>query len=150
MASSRENGLSKPHASMLHAFCACNYIRLPLSRQHKTSVFASRFTPLRHFQYKIGYNAFALDCFKVDIKKGTFLKNIPFSKQKFSAAPYKVQYICLLMMEQADSVETHYHSIFICCFDYLIVTNRSAWLCNNCYTRFSCTFDVVSEREECI
>ena len=65
MASSRENVLSKPHASMLHAFCACNYIRLPLSRQHKTSVFASRFTPLHHFQYKIGYNAFALihkDC----------------------------------------------------------------------------------------
>ena len=27
MASSRENVLSKPHASMLHAFCACNYIR---------------------------------------------------------------------------------------------------------------------------
>ena len=49
MAYSRENVLSKPHASMLHAFCACNYIRLPLSRQHKTSVFASRFTPLRHF-----------------------------------------------------------------------------------------------------
>ena len=65
MASSRENVLSKPHAGMLHAFCACNYIRLPLSRQHKTSVFASRFTPLRHFQYKIGYNAFALS--------GTFL-----------------------------------------------------------------------------
>ena len=60
MASSRENVLSKPHASMLHGFCACNYIRLPLSRQHKTSVFASRFTPFRHFHYKIGYNAFAL------------------------------------------------------------------------------------------
>ncbi len=102
------------------------------------------------FQYKISYNAFALDCFKVDIKKGTFLKNMPFSKQKFTTAPYKVQYFCLLVMEQADSVETHYHSIFICCFDYLIVTNRSAWLCNNCYTRFSCAFDVVSEREECI
>ena len=27
MASSRENGLSKSHASMLHAFYACNYIR---------------------------------------------------------------------------------------------------------------------------
>ena len=60
MASSRKNVLSKPHAGMLHGFCACNYIRLPLSRQHKTSVFASRFTPLRHFQYKTGYNAFAL------------------------------------------------------------------------------------------
>ena len=68
MASSRENVLSKSHASMLHAFCACNYIRLPLSRQHKTSVFASRFTPLRHFQYKIGYNAFALQHFNL-VKK---------------------------------------------------------------------------------
>ena len=60
MASGRENGLSETHASMLHAFCACNYIRLPLPRQHKTSVSVTRFTPSRHFQYKIGYNAFAL------------------------------------------------------------------------------------------
>ena len=45
-APSRDNGLSKTHASMLHAFCACNYIRLPLTRQHKTSVFVSRFTPM--------------------------------------------------------------------------------------------------------
>ena len=59
MASSRENGLSESHASMLHAFCACNYIRLPPTRQHKTSVSVSRFSPLRHFQYKTGYNAFA-------------------------------------------------------------------------------------------
>ena len=57
MASSRENVLSETHASMLHAFCACNYIRLPLTRQHKTSVSVSRFAPLRHFQYKINYNA---------------------------------------------------------------------------------------------
>ena len=60
MASSRENGLSEAHASMLHAFCACNYIRLPLTRQHKTSVSVSRFAPLRHFKYKINYNAEAL------------------------------------------------------------------------------------------
>ena len=60
MASSRENVLSETHASMLHAFCACNYIRLPLTRQHKTSVSVSRFAPLRHFQYNIVYNAFAL------------------------------------------------------------------------------------------
>jgi len=43
-APSRDNGLSKPQASLLHAFCARNYIRLPLTRQHKTSVFVSRFT----------------------------------------------------------------------------------------------------------
>ena len=48
-APSRDNGLSKPQASLLHAFCACNYIRLPLTRQHKTSVFVSRFTPSRRF-----------------------------------------------------------------------------------------------------
>ena len=60
MASSRENGLSEAHASMLHAFCACNYIRLPPTRQHKTRVSVSRFAPLRHFQYKINYNAEAL------------------------------------------------------------------------------------------
>ena len=48
-APSRENGLSKPQASLLHAFCACNFIRLPLTRQHKTSVFVSRFTLSRRF-----------------------------------------------------------------------------------------------------
>ena len=48
-ASSRGNGLSKPQASLLHVVCACNYIRLPLTRQHKPSVFVSRFTPSRRF-----------------------------------------------------------------------------------------------------
>ena len=52
IAPSRENGLSKPQASLLHAFCACNYIDLPLARQHKTSVFVSRFAPSRYFYYK--------------------------------------------------------------------------------------------------
>ena len=61
MAPSRENSLSEPHASMLHAFCACNYIHLPLARQPKTSVSVSRFAPLRHFQYKLDYNAEALE-----------------------------------------------------------------------------------------
>ena len=48
-APSRVNGLSKPQASLLHVVCACNYIRLPLTRQHKPSVFVSRFTPSRRF-----------------------------------------------------------------------------------------------------
>jgi len=64
MAFCRENGLSETHASMLHAFCACNYIRLPLTRQHKTSVSVSRFAPLRHFQYKINCNAAPLFALK--------------------------------------------------------------------------------------
>ena len=36
-------------ARLLHAVCACNYIHLPLTRQHKLSVFVSRFTPSRRF-----------------------------------------------------------------------------------------------------
>ena len=48
-APSRENGLSKPQARLLHAVCACNYIRLPLTRQHKPSVFVSRFAPCAVF-----------------------------------------------------------------------------------------------------
>ena len=60
IAPSRENGLSKPQASLLHAFCACNYIHLPLARQHKTSVFVSRFAPSRYFYSKNKYNAFDL------------------------------------------------------------------------------------------
>ena len=51
-ASSRGNGLAKPQARLLHAVCACNYIHLPLTRQHKLSAFVSRFTPsLRFLKY---------------------------------------------------------------------------------------------------
>ena len=49
MASSRENGLAKSQARLLYAVCACNYIHLPLARQHKPSIFVSRFAPFRHF-----------------------------------------------------------------------------------------------------
>ena len=49
MASSRENGLAKAQARLLYAVCACNYIHLPLARQHKPSIFVSRFVPSRHF-----------------------------------------------------------------------------------------------------
>ena len=48
-ASSRGIGLAKPQACLLHAVCACNYIHLPLTRQHKLSAFVSRFTPSRRF-----------------------------------------------------------------------------------------------------
>ena len=64
MAPSHENGLSGPQARLLHAFCACNYIHLPLSRQRKKSVPVSRFIPSRHFQYKTDYNAFVLTSHK--------------------------------------------------------------------------------------
>ena len=57
MATSRENDLAKPQARLLYAVCACNYIRLPLTRQHKPSIFVSRFAPSRHFFHTINYQA---------------------------------------------------------------------------------------------
>ena len=64
MASSHENGLSKSQARLLYAVCACNYVRLPLARQHKPSIFVSRFVPSRHFFTLISpWNAFVLFLF---------------------------------------------------------------------------------------
>ena len=61
MASSRENGLAKPQTRLLYAVCACNYLLLPLARQHKPSIFVSRFAPSRHFfTIKSIRNAFVL------------------------------------------------------------------------------------------
>ena len=58
MATSRENGLSKAQARLLYAVCACNYLRLPLARQHKPSIFVIRFAPSRHFfSHTINYQA---------------------------------------------------------------------------------------------
>ena len=51
MATSHENGLAKSQTRLLYAVCACNYLRLPLARQHKPSIFVSRFAPSRHFFY---------------------------------------------------------------------------------------------------
>ena len=64
MASSHENGLSKAQARLLYAVCACNYRRLPLARQHKPSIFVSRFAPSRHFFTLITpWNSFVLFLF---------------------------------------------------------------------------------------
>ena len=49
LAPSHENDFSKPRTRPLGADCACNYVRLPLSRQHNQSLFESRFAPSRHF-----------------------------------------------------------------------------------------------------
>ncbi len=51
MATGRENGLSKTQASLLDAVRACNYLHLPLTRQHKRSLFVSRFRSLSPFFY---------------------------------------------------------------------------------------------------
>ena len=51
------NGLSKAQACLLYAVCACNYIHLPLARQHKPSIFVSRFAPSRHFLHAVSYRA---------------------------------------------------------------------------------------------
>ena len=55
MAPGRENGLAKAQTRLLHVVCARNYICLPLTRQHKRSVFVSRFAPSRHFFLQCNY-----------------------------------------------------------------------------------------------
>ena len=45
----RNNASSKPQARLLQTVCACNYLHLPLTRQHKLIVFVSRFTTSRLF-----------------------------------------------------------------------------------------------------
>ena len=54
----------------------------------------------------------------------------------------------LLVVEEADSVETHYHVITICCFDNQVISNGTAWLSNNGYTGFFGAVYVVAEWEE--
>ena len=72
MAPCRKNDLSGPQASLLHAFCACNYIHLPLPRQHKTNVPVSRFTPSRHFSCKC--NIMRRPCSVVGVLLSTFVR----------------------------------------------------------------------------
>ena len=75
MATGRENGLSKTQTSLLDAVCVCNYLRLPLARQHKQSLFVSRFLSLppfsvfifHFFHYNRDMNT--IDKFLSDIQK---------------------------------------------------------------------------------
>ena len=60
-------------ANLLHACCACNYIHLPLTRQHKTSVFVSRFTPSRLFlQYPTSSSLGIRRIYSLGWKKSSF------------------------------------------------------------------------------
>ena len=54
------------------------------------------------------------------------------------------------MMEQSDSRKRHRHSIFITGFNYRIVSHGTAWLSNKLHTALMCSFNIVTEREECI
>ncbi len=56
---SRAKCLSKPQARLLHAVYACNYLRMPLARQHKQSVFESIFTPSRRTNAPV-YSAYSV------------------------------------------------------------------------------------------
>ena len=51
-------------------------------------------------------------------------------------------------MEQTDAGECHRHSVLIADFDHVVVTDRSARLCDIFYAALVGTLDIVAEREE--
>lgn len=55
-----------------------------------------------------------------------------------------------LMMEQTDSRKCHYNAIFIANLDYIVITNRSARLCDVLNAALVRTLNVVAKWEECI
>ena len=54
------------------------------------------------------------------------------------------------MMEQANACECHCHIVLVACTDNMIISYRTSRLCDIAYTAFVCTFDIVSEGEECV
>ena len=51
-------------------------------------------------------------------------------------------------MEQTDACECHRHSVLIADFDHIVVTDRSARLCDIFYAALLLRVDIVAEREE--
>ena len=96
-APSRVNGLSKPQASLLHVVCACNYIRLPLTRQHKPSVFVSRFTPSRRFlKYPTSSKIAISRLYKHKMGKSRVLHLLNSAKTSVGASTYIVVLVWIL------------------------------------------------------
>lgn len=58
--------------------------------------------------------------------------------------------IQILMMEQTDSGKGHHHSIFVTCFNYIIISYGSTRLRNEFYTTPVRTLNIITKREECI
>lgn len=54
------------------------------------------------------------------------------------------------MMEQADSCEAHCHIVLVASLDDMVIADRTARLCHIFHTALVCSFDVISEWEECI
>ena len=53
-------------------------------------------------------------------------------------------------MEQADAGECHCDIVLVAGLDDIVVTDRTAGLCNVSNNGLLCTLDVVTEREECV
>ena len=67
-----------------------------------------------------------------------------------TAHPSRCAVLCSLVMEQSDSCKCHYHSIFVAGFDYCIISHRATRLCDKFHTALMCSFNVITEREECV
>ena len=58
--------------------------------------------------------------------------------------------VIFLVMEQSDSCKCHHHSIFVAGFDHCIISHRATRLCDKFHTALMCSFNVITEREECV
>ena len=56
--------------------------------------------------------------------------------------------IKLLVMEQSDSGKCHCHTVFVTSCDYILISYRSARLCNIFHTALMSPLNVIAEREE--
>ena len=54
------------------------------------------------------------------------------------------------MMKQPDPCKCHHNSIFIACFNHMIITDRTAWLGNKIDSAFMSTFNIITKWEKCI
>ena len=52
------------------------------------------------------------------------------------------------MMEQPKPGKAHHNSVFVASFDYIVVPDRTAWLCDIAHTALMRALDVVAKREE--
>ena len=53
-------------------------------------------------------------------------------------------------MEQSHACECHYHAKSVAGFNYIIITNGAAGLCNIANAALCRTFNIVTEGKECI
>lgn len=88
--------------------------------------------------------------FYLNTEKGSRKHSIPFPAAKFSASGSDFLSHNILMMEQTNSCKRHNHAVFIAGFNYIVIPDRAARLCNILNTALMSPLNIVSKGEECI